>query len=79
VLQDVVEKLNLYNAAERDQAEERYGDYVDAVEAGADALAEVRDHYARSLEEPEADRYIAEFNRTASRRFPRFARELEDT
>jgi len=78
VLEDAVEKLRLYNAAERDEAEELYGDYVDAVETGAEALTDVRDHYARALDEPEAEAYIGEFNRAASRRFPRFGRELQD-
>ena len=79
VLEEAEEKLRLYNAAERAEAEELYGDYVDAVETGADALADLRDHYARSLEEAEAETYAAEFNRAASRRFPRFADALEHT
>ena len=37
----------LYNRADRAEAEELYGDYVDAVETGTEILADMRDHYAR--------------------------------
>ena len=40
--------------AERDEAEELYGDYVDAVETGTELLADMRDHYARTLDDPDA-------------------------
>ena len=53
VLEDVAERLRRYNAAERDEAEELYGDYVDAVETGTEILADLRDHYAQSLEDPD--------------------------
>ena len=39
VLEDVATRLEQYNAAERDEAEELYGDYVDAVETGTELLA----------------------------------------
>ena len=37
--------------ADRDEAEELYGDYVDAVETGTEILADMRDHYARTLDD----------------------------
>ena len=33
--------------SDRSEAEELYGDYVDAVETGTEILADMRDHYAR--------------------------------
>ena len=66
-----------YDAAPRDEAEERYGDYLDLVETGTEILAAMRDHYSRDSSEP-AD-YERAFNRAAAKRFPRFALELEDT
>jgi hypothetical protein len=66
--------LAAYNRADRDEAEELYGDYVDAVDAAADALAEMRDHYARTVAAP--DEYADAFNRAAARRLPEYAREL---
>ena len=69
-----------YDAAQRDEAEERYGDYLDLVETGTEILAGMRDHYARdSLDEGAANDYEHAFNRAAAKRFPRFALELEDT
>ena len=65
-----------YDRAERDEAEERYGDYLDLVETGTEILAGLRDAYAGRLEEDAAERYVAEFNRAAARRLPRFASEL---
>jgi hypothetical protein len=72
VIEDVEEHLRAYNEASRDEAEELYGDYVDAVDAGIDVLADLRDHFARTLDDP--DRYLDEFNRTVARRLPEFAR-----
>jgi hypothetical protein len=72
LLDDVDSALARYDGADRDEAEELYGDYVDAVDAAIDILADLRDHFARTLDEPE--RYADEFNRTVARRLPEFAR-----
>lgn len=76
VLEDVALRLERYNAADRSDAEELYGDYVDAVETGTEILADLRDHYARSLEDP--DRYLTEFNRAVAKRLPEFSLEIEN-
>lgn len=76
VVDEAKERLAAYDGAGRDQAEELYGDYVDAVETGTEILADVRDHYARSLDDP--DLYSAEFNRAVARRLPAFALEIEN-
>ncbi len=67
-----------YNAAPRDEAEERYGDYVDAVETGTELLADLRDHFAMTLAEDASEEYEDAFNRTVAKRLPRFALEIEN-
>ena len=67
-----------YNAAPRDGAEERYGDYVDAVETGTELLADLRDHFAMTLAEDASEEYEDAFNRTVAKRLPRFALEIEN-
>jgi hypothetical protein len=68
-----------YDRAQRDEAEERYGDYVDLVETGTDLLAALRDNYASSLDEEAAAEYEAVFNRAVLKRLPRFALEIENS
>lgn len=67
-----------YNAAPRNEAEERYGDYVDAVETGTELLADLRDHFAMTLDEDASDEYEDAFNRAVAKRLPRFALEIEN-
>jgi hypothetical protein len=76
VIEDVATRLARYNAAERDEAEELYGDYVDAVETGTEILADLRDNYAQALDDP--DPYLQEFNRAVKRRLPEYALEIEN-
>jgi hypothetical protein len=67
-----------YDRADRDEAEERYGDYVDLVETGTELLADLRDGYASTLDEEAAEEYEATFNRAVLKRLPRFALEIEN-
>ncbi len=67
-----------YDRAARDEAEERYGDYVDLVETGTELLADLRDNFASTLDEDAAAEYEEAFNRAVLRRFRRFALEIED-
>jgi hypothetical protein len=67
-----------YDAAERDEAEARYGDYVDLVETATEALADLRDAFARTLDEEGSEAYEQAFNRAVARRLPRFALEIGD-
>jgi hypothetical protein len=76
VIDEASNRLDAYNRAGRDEAEELYGDYVDAVETGTEILADLRDHYARTVDDP--DRYCNEFNRAVSKRMPAFASEIEN-
>jgi hypothetical protein len=66
-----------YDEAEREDAEERYGDYVDLVETGTELLADLRDAFASTLDEDAAAEYEAAFNRAVLKRLPRFALEID--
>ncbi len=76
VIEAVHERLAVYNRADRDSAEEAYGDYLDVLETGTEILADMRDHYAATLED--ADAYLQAFNRGVARRLRPFALEIEN-
>ena len=73
VIEEAVERYDAYNAADRDEAEELFGDYIDAVETGTEILADIRDGYMRTLEEGIDEQYEAAFNRAVAKRLPPFA------
>ena len=75
-LHDVDRALERYNAAEAADAEELYGDYQLAIEAATDRLSELREAYARTLDDPDA--YVREFNTAVVRRWRAFALTIED-
>ena len=77
VIEEARQRLELYNRSDRSEAEELYGDYVDAVETGTDILADMRDHYSATLADP--DEYVAAFNRGVSRRLREFSVETESS
>ena len=78
LIRECEEAESAYDRAERDEAEERYGDYQDLVETGTEALADLRDHFASTLGDEAAERYEAEFNRAVEKRLPRFSLEIEN-
>jgi hypothetical protein len=67
-----------YQRAERDEAEERFGDYQDLVETGTELLADLRDNFKQTLDEETAEEYEVEFNRAVVKRLPRFSLEIEN-
>jgi hypothetical protein len=67
-----------YDAADRDEAEEKYGDYLDLVETGTNRLAELRDGFASTMDESAAEVYEAEFNQAVQARLPRFSLGIEN-
>jgi hypothetical protein len=79
LVEEADEMLRRYDAADRDDAEELYGDYQLVVEAATEALADIRDRYKRTLEEEIGDRYEDEFNRAAAKRYPAFGVDLPNT
>ena len=78
LLDDVDKALDTYNRADRDEAEELYGDYQLAIEAATDRLAEFRDAYARTLDEDDADEYAAEFNDAVVARWRELSLTIDD-
>ena len=78
LIADCDEAERAYDAAGRDEAEERYADYLDLVETGTEELAALRDNFASTMTEAAAEQYEAEFNRAVLIRLPRFALEIED-
>ena len=72
------DKERAYDRAERDGAEEAYGDYMDAVETATEALADMRDRFAATLDEDAADEYEVAFNRAVGKRWPPFGLEIEN-
>ncbi len=78
LIDDCLAAEHAYNRADRDEAEERYGDYVDLVETGTEILADIRDHFAATLDGDTAEDYELAFNRAVVKRLPRFALEIEN-
>jgi len=79
LLADVDRALENYNRADRDEAEELYGDYQLMIEAATDRLAELRDAYARTLDEEDAEQYVDEFNRSVVDRWRALALTIEES
>lgn len=77
LLGDVEAALRAYDAAEREEAEERYGDFLDLVETGQEELVEIREAYAATLVDEAAEDYREVFNRLVRKRLPRFGLELD--
>ncbi|HEX2045560.1 MAG TPA: hypothetical protein VHF23_08040 [Gaiellaceae bacterium] len=77
LIRDCEAALRAYDRAPREEAEERYGDYLDLVDSGREALVEYRDVYARTLDDDAAEEYEDVFNRLVRKRLPRFGLELD--
>jgi len=69
LVDEVREAKEQYDRAGREEAEEAFGDYMDVVDAAKDALAEMRDRYAATLDGDVAEEYEAEFERAARKRW----------
>ena len=78
LLEECREKFRSYERAPREDAEEAYGDFVDAVETATEALAEMRDRFGRTLEEDAAEAYEDAFNRAVRKRWPELGLEIEN-
>jgi hypothetical protein len=67
-----------YDQADREDAEEVFGRFQELIEHGTEALAEMRDAYASTLDSDSGEEYVSEFNATIHDRLPRFGLEIED-
>jgi beta-phosphoglucomutase-like phosphatase (HAD superfamily) len=72
LLREADEAERAYDGAERDDAEEAYGDFQLVLETVAERLEELRDTYAATLDEESArEEYERAFERAAGKRYPR--------
>ena len=79
LIADVKAAEGQYERAPRDEAEERYGDYLDLVETATETLADLRDHFSATLpEEGDDEEYESAFNRAVRKRWPLFGLEIEN-
>ena len=77
LIRDCEAALRAYTEAESDEAEERYGDFVDLVDTGRGELVSLRDAYVQTLDEDAAGEYVYVFNARVRKRLPRFGLELD--
>ena len=78
LLEECRDKARVYGRAPREDAEEAYGDFVDAVETATEALADMRDRFGRTLDEDTAEAYEDAFNRAVRKRWPELGLEIEN-
>jgi hypothetical protein len=71
LLREVEELEQAYDGAGRDDAEEAYGDLQLVYETVVERLEDVRDTYARTLDEEARHDYERAFDGQARRRYPR--------
>ena len=65
-----------YDGADRDEAEELYGDYQLVLDAIVEGLEELRDTYASTLDDDAAGEYAQAFARAARKRYPKLTSEF---
>jgi hypothetical protein len=78
LLEECREKFRVYHSADREDREEAYGDWIDVVETATEALADMRDRFARTLDEDAAETYEDSFNRAVRKRWPELGLEIEN-
>ena len=78
LLEECREKFRVYNSADREDREEAYGDFSDVIETATEALADMRDRFARTLDEDAAQTYEDSFNRAVRKRWPELGLEIEN-
>jgi hypothetical protein len=78
LLEECRDRYRIYERADREDREEMYGDFVDAVETATEALADMRDRFGRTLDEGSAEAYEDSFNRAVRKRWPELGLEIEN-
>lgn len=71
LLREADEAERAYDHAERDDAEESYGDFQLVLAAIGERLEQLRDTYALTLDEGSREEYEHSFGRSAGKRYPR--------
>ena len=70
LLREADTAVRAYDDAERDDAEEAYGDYQLVLESVVERLEELRDTYGATLDADSREAYEQAFGRAARKRFP---------
>ena len=78
LLEEADEADAAWTNADADETEELYGDYQLVVDAIGERLYDIRESYARSLDEPTAREYRVAFDRAVEKRFGRYATFVEE-
>ena len=78
LLEEAQEADEAQTHADRDEAEELYGDYQLVVDAIGERLLDIRETYAATLDDEAGDEYRDAFNRAATKRFRSYAGLLAD-
>ena len=78
LLEDCRDKHRRYERADREDREEAYGDWSDVVETATEALADMRDRFASTLDDDAAEAYEDSFNRAVRKRWPELGLEIEN-
>jgi len=78
LLNEAAETDAAWTTATADDSEELYGDHQLVVDAIGDALHDIRETYAATLDEGTADEYRATFDAGAHKRFGRYASALPE-
>lgn len=78
LLEDVAAARERYDRAGPGLGEERYVEYLDLVEDGADRLRALRDGYGATLDDAAEEAYRRAFEQGVRKRFPSFLVELLD-
>ena len=76
LLESCAQAERAYDRAGPEEAEERYAVYLELVEEASDALREIRETYAGTLEPDQAEAYEEAFDSEVSRRMPPFGLSL---
>jgi hypothetical protein len=77
LLEEAAEADAAWTNADAAETEALYGEYQLVVDAIGESLYDIRETYARSLDERTAGEYRIEFNRAVESRFGRYAAFLD--
>lgn len=78
LLDEAAETDAAWSRADADESEELYGDHQLVVDAIGEALYEIRETYASTLDDA-ADEYRTAFDKAAKKRFGRLASFLDES
>jgi hypothetical protein len=76
LLREAETAARAYHEAEREEAEEAYGDYQLVLESVVERLEELRDTYGAMLDDDSRPAYEQAFDRAARKRFPTLTASL---